>query len=147
MQNRPTNKLLFAGIVIASIVVFTLLQGYWALWDYHDGLSSSCIECSFFGDLFCASLLPLSVIGILQLIYYRLKPRLIYQTVFCMLALMFCWYIIDTIIFDEREASWSTYSNIWSIGIIICWLQVAVFGLVFGLIYYIFHPQIQHKAR
>lgn len=141
MQYKPLKKPAFTVIIIICIVMFTILQGYWALWPYHTAVSSSCMECSFSGDLFYASALALFIIGLLQLIYWWLKPGLIYQTVFCVMTLMLCWYATDTIIFDEREASWSTYSNIWTIGILISILQITIFGVVFGVIYYVLYPE------
>ena len=136
MQSQLRKKLFSAGILTACIICFTLLQGYWALWPYSDGISSSCMECSFLGDLFSASALPLVATGLLHLIYWRLKPRLILKTIFCVVTLMLCWYAIDTTIFDEREASWSTYDSIWYVGILVCILQTSIFGLLFGVVYY-----------
>lgn len=134
------RKLLFAAVIITSIVVFTILQGYWVLWDYRTAPSSSCLDCDIFQDLLFSSLLPLFLTGSLHLIYCWLKPALLYRTVLCVILLLFSWYAIDTIIFDEREASWSTYTNIWWIGLEMCILQAMAFGLVFGGIYYALHP-------
>ncbi|SHE55005.1 hypothetical protein [Pedobacter caeni] len=133
------RKLLFAAIIITSIIVFTILQGYWVLWDYRTAPSSGCLDCDMFPDLLLSSLLPLLATGILHLTYYWLKPGLLCRTVFCVIMLILSWYAIDTAIFDEREASWSTYTHIWWIVLEMCILQTMAFGLIFGGIYYALH--------
>jgi hypothetical protein len=131
------SEILKKGLIITGgIIVLTMVQGYWALWDYQHALSSSCMECGFFSDLLYASALPLVATAILHLVYWWLKPGLFKKTIFAVATLMLCWYVIDTIIFDEREASWSTYSNLWSVGVLLCIRQVMAAGLIFGGSYY-----------
>lgn len=128
-------KLLSISLIMACIIAFTILQGYWALWEYRTAPSSGCLDCDIFSDLLLSAVLPVLAIGILHLVYRWTNPGLFRKTIFCVGVLMLCWYVIDTVIFDEREASWSTYTNIWSVGLGLCILQICTFGLLFGVIY------------
>lgn len=140
-KNQLLIRLLFAGLMIVCIMVFTLLQGYWALWEYRTAPSSGCMDCDFSLDLLFSAALPVFALGILHLLYWWIKPRLFIRTIFCVAILMLCWYMVDTTIFDEREASWSTYSNIWWVGLRLCIFQIITFGVFFGVIYHALCPK------
>lgn len=140
-KNQLLTRLLFAGLMISCIIVFTHLQGYWALWEYRTAPSSGCMDCDFSLDLLLSAALPVVALGILHLLYWWIEPRLFVRTIFCVALLMLCWYLVDISIFDEREASWSTYTNIWWVGWRLCIFQIITFGVFFGVIYYALYPK------
>jgi hypothetical protein len=136
MKKKIYSKLFFAILIILCVSVFTILQGYWALWKYRTAPSSVCLDCDIFSDLFFSSILPMVSLAILHLLNRLTKPRLTIKIFLSVMILIFCWTFIDTEIFNEREASWSTYTNIWAIGICLSFLPVTTFGIIFGLSYY-----------
>ncbi|WP_236582168.1 hypothetical protein [Sphingobacterium spiritivorum] len=133
-----TLRALQASMFACVVLVFTIAQGYWALWEYRTAPSSACLDCNFLPDLVLSSFLPLTAMIVIHVIFIFIKPKRIMRTCVVAFALMLCWYLIDIAIFDEREASWSTYTNIWVTGLYLCALQISVFGSVKAVIYYKF---------
>ncbi|SUJ29124.1 Uncharacterised protein [Sphingobacterium spiritivorum] len=135
-MNNRSIKLLQACLLICIVMILTIMQGYWALWEYRTAPSSSCLDCSFFPDLMISSLLPLLGMAVIHLVFVWIKPRLMIRAGTVALTLILCWYLIDTAIFDEREASWSTYTDLWAVSLYICALQIITFGLIAAGVYY-----------
>lgn len=136
MKRKSSKKIFVSTILILCVLIFTVLQGYWAIWDYRTAPSSSCLDCDIFPDLLFSSILPIIGLGLLQVLYFFIRPVLAVRTILSIIMLIICWTIIDTQIFDEREASWSTYTNVWEIGIALSFLPATTFGVIFGVVHY-----------
>lgn len=134
-------KKIFALIAWASPIVFipvlTIIQGYWALWDYRGAVSSSCLDCSLFSDLLLSSTLPIIGCIPLYIFFAWIKPSLRVRAVCFAAMLVISWICINTLIFDEREASWSTYTHVWLFGLILSLSPVVAAGTFMGFLYYL----------
>lgn len=129
---------LFAMLCLVGLIsAATIIQGYWALWAYRTAPSSSCIDCDIFSDLFLSSVLPILGWLLLQPFFFWTKPGLRIKTICFAVVLITCWVIINTQIFNEREASWSTYTNIWIIGIDLSFFPSVILGGVMACVYYV----------
>ena len=96
------------GIAFFILFTATFLQIYWAMGRLSGNTSSSCLECSFFEDVFFISLLTGFFLSILFSIFSLLK-NLYVKTVIEFILLVFLWLFWNYTIFVERESSCSTY--------------------------------------
>lgn len=142
---KKLNALLVFITPLVLITMATIIQGHWALWEYRTAPSSSCMDCDIFSDLLLSSLLPLIGWLLLQLLLLWRKPTLRIKTA-CLVTLLFVsWACINTQIFDEREASWSTYTHIWMIGLSLSFIPSIVLGGVTGFLYYLMKIKVDNE--
>ena len=112
-MTKPTKLKLFKTlkqILFVTVVIFlaTFLQIYWAMGEFSDRMSSSCLDCSFFYDAFMMSLITSVFMSILFSILYSIKNKYI-KIAFEFTLLVSVWLYWNYTIFVERESSWSTY--------------------------------------
>jgi hypothetical protein len=139
---------LFAMLsLVGFISTSTIIQGYWALWAYRTVPSSSCIDCDIFSDLLLSSVLPILGWLLLQSFFFWKKSPLRIKTICFVITLIICWVTINTQIFNEREASWSTYTNVWMIGISLSFLPSAILGIITGCFYYFINLKLSKTVR
>ena len=100
--------------IFRLIIVFLLsfFQAYWAMKKYAKNISSNCLDCSFKEDLIMYSIITVVLFSIIIFFIKKLKKKLFLTTVLYIISLIIFWLWIDYNIFNERVASWSTYSSI-----------------------------------
>ena len=75
-------------------------------------MSSACMTCSFFEDAFYLAIMLVIFVMILFLALQKLNvKRPIYFWIMIPVCIFF-WWMTDYSIFNDREASWSTYTNL-----------------------------------
>lgn len=136
MKNHFVSNIILVVITVLLISLTTVLQGYWALWEYRSSPSSSCLDCDIFTDLVISSLLPLFLIGLMSLFFFKYNAKWSLRLVLTTLALLTSWLLIDTEIFIEREASWSTYTNVWEVSFRLAIIPVLTVGLLFAFLFH-----------
>lgn len=107
---KPKLLKILKRILFVAIIIFvaTFLQTYWAMGDFSDRMSSSCLDCSFFEETLFSSLFFTFVLTILFFIVLLIKNNFLKISLqFVLLASV--WLFLDYSIFVERESSWSTY--------------------------------------
>jgi hypothetical protein len=104
------------------------------------------MDCDIFSDLLLSSLLPLLGWLLLQLVFLWMKPPLPMKTLCFVSLLLISWTGINTLIFDEREASWSTYTHIWLIGLSLSFTPAATLGSISGWLFYYIHTKFGTKG-
>lgn len=97
-------------VVFITIFITTFIQSYWSMYQFRNKVSSSCINCGFFEDVFFGALIfsiPLTTIFLLVNKIKRLKYlNITIKTIF----VLFFWFNLNMMTFQDRESSWSTYS-------------------------------------
>ncbi|WP_264524478.1 hypothetical protein [Flavobacterium sp. N502536] len=147
MNNRFfSNVVLLTGILFL-IIMATIAQGYWALWDYKTQPSSSCLECDIFLDLLFSSILPVFLIAISHVFLFKFSSKKIFRILITALILLSSWWIIDTEIFIEREASWSTYTNVWEVGFRLAVIPILTVGALFLFLFDLLVEKISFKRK
>ena len=99
-------KKIFINICI--IFLFTFLQFYLSMIKLSNSISSRCLECSFFEDIFVMSIFSCFFLIILFYSFTVIKQkirRITLQYIFLILI----WFFFNYTIFVDRESSWSTY--------------------------------------
>ncbi|GEM_PF-5346887 len=101
----------YIKIIIFCVVFYILgsLQSYISLYSLKDNLSSSCMECSFLDEVLYTN--SLNFIGMLFVLltikFFKISKKalvIIIIIFFTILSIM-----VNSNIFDTREASWSTF--------------------------------------
>ncbi|WP_268846627.1 hypothetical protein [Flavobacterium aestivum] len=134
-------------ILLFSVSFATVVQGYWALWDYRLRVSSACLDCDFSLDLVLSSLLPVLLIFIINLLIFRFISKKSIKTTITAFILISTWLIIDTEIFIEREASWSTYTNVWQEGFRLATIPIFTIGSIFIYVFHNFFERISFYRK
>lgn len=119
--NQARTTMNYTKIIIFCIVFYLLgsLQTYISLYFLKDNLSSYCWECSFLEEVLSAN--SLNFIGMLIVLitlkYLKLNKKTL--AIISILSFSILSIIINSDIFNAREASWSTflYSEIIAYGI------------------------------
>lgn len=112
-MTEPTKLKLFKKlkqISFVTVVIFlaTFLQTYWAMGDFSNRMSSSCLDCSFFEETLFSSLFFTFILTILFFITSLIKNKFLKISLqFVLLATV--WLFLNYNIFLDRESSWSTY--------------------------------------
>ncbi|WP_166921820.1 hypothetical protein [Flavobacterium poyangense] len=135
MKNQFLRNILLIVIILILIGIATVVQGYWALWDYKSSPSSSCLDCDIFTDLVISSLLPAFFIGIVNFLSFKFLWKKKIKVLGTAFVLFVSWFIIDTEIFIEREASWSTYTNVWEISFLLAAIPILTIGILFIMLF------------
>ncbi|SIT33680.1 hypothetical protein SAMN05421788_11349 [Filimonas lacunae] len=135
-------------ILLFSGAVLTFLQGYVAVHYLKAQPSSACLTCSLESDLLSYSTLALVPLTGLLLVfgYLRVQNGLFIATT--LLLLMISWAVIDTMIFDDRVASWSTFTTaeLWLASLVGCLLPVMAGGIAWWGIAYFTTRRYEHKV-
>ncbi|SEN01683.1 hypothetical protein SAMN05421856_11194 [Chryseobacterium taichungense] len=109
--NKPSKTMTYIKIIIFCVVFYILgsLQSYISLYSLKDNLSSSCMECSFLDEVLYTN--SLNFIGMLFVLltikFFKISKKalvIIIIIFFTILSIM-----VNSNIFDTREASWSTF--------------------------------------
>ena len=70
--------------------------------DYKDSMSSSCLECSFWKDIFMFLLIGMGVLAILLIILFRIVKKRGYLYGLILISLLSIFYSIDYVLFVDR---------------------------------------------
>lgn len=102
----------YTKIIIFCIVFYILgcLQSYMGLYSLKDNLSSSCMECSFFKEVLQVN--SLNFIGMFCVLIAAKFCKTGKKTLVILVTIFFSILsvVINSEIFNSREASWSTFS-------------------------------------
>lgn len=128
--------------LFAFMVLAVLIQGFWALWDYHSARVCNWLDCDILIDLFLMSLPPISFTFILTISFFTITSDRIVSTAVAIFVLLVSCLIIDTEIFVNRETSWGTYENIWHQGFCLAARPILITGLIFVLPFYALSKRI-----
>lgn len=109
-----SNGLRSAGRLLATSLLFiagTLLQGLWALAPFASNLPSDMGHYSLAEELLVHALVLIPFLLLARWLGKRITYRLLRVTLATVLA-MLAWYLVDISVFDNRVASWSTYTSL-----------------------------------
>lgn len=132
------NGLHTAGRALATSLLFiigTLLQGLWALAPFASNPPSDMGRYSLAEELLVHALLLIPLLLLARWLGKRITHR-VARVILATLLAMLAWYLVDISIFDNRVASWSTYTGL-EMGIEVLWyaaLPVMVVGVGFGAV-------------
>ena len=101
-----SKKRIFINICI--VFLFTFLQFYLSMRKLSNNISSGCLDCSFFEDIFVISIFSCFFLIILFYSFTVIKQkirRITLQYIFLILI----WFFFNYTVFVDRESSWSTY--------------------------------------
>lgn len=141
------NKTIKVLIYVLSVYLLTLLQTNWTLWEYRLSTSSSCLDCDLFSDAVILSIFPAFFSFLLLFLFLRLKTKATIQISLTVLFLFIFWTAITTSIFEDRVASWSTFTHTWLIGLNLTLLPGIISGIALSFVYsYLFtRNHIEHQ--
>ena len=106
MRQKLLKYVLFIMAIFVTDAVFLFLS----MQDYKDSMSSSCLECSFWKDIFVFLLIGIGVLAILLTILFRIVKKRGYLYGLILISLLSIFYSIDYMLFVDRVVAWSTYS-------------------------------------
>lgn len=129
------KKILYFIFSILAVYLFTILESYWAMWEYRTAMSSSCLDCDLFSDLVMFSLFPSITLSFVYLFFLWLQPKINIRIAISFCILFFWWLLINTEIFVDRVASWSTFTNVYQIGLSLTLLPGITFGIIYSILY------------
>lgn len=128
-------------LLIPLIPLLTWAQGYWALYGLKDQLSAGCLNCSLTADLLPVGCVIIIPVVIVIWLFNRLNVKPGTVAICSALLLIAVWLWLDSSIFNERLAAWSSFttagvlvdtlSNAWLPILVgtLAWLAATVFLL------------------
>lgn len=105
---RTASRALAASLLF---IIGTLLQGLWALAPFARNPPSDMGRYSLAEELLVHALLLIPFLLLARWLGKRITHRLLRVALATLLA-MLAWYLVDISIFDNRVASWSTYTSL-----------------------------------
>lgn len=112
MNQNLKNKiyLLLKKVILIAVFlfVFTFVEIYWAMGSFSERMSSGCLDCSFFDDVYLMSVFTTISLTIIFLLFTFIQNKYL-KIGLEFVCLILVWFIWDYGIFVDRESSWSTY--------------------------------------
>lgn len=105
---RTASRALAASLLF---IIGTLLQGLWALAPFASNPPSDMGRYSLAEELLVHALLLIPFLLLARWLGKRITYRLLRVALATLLA-MLAWYLVDISVFDNRVASWSTYTSL-----------------------------------
>ncbi len=97
-------------ILFITIFITTFTQSYWSMYQFRNKISSSCITCGFFQDVFFGALIFSIPLIAIFLVVNKIKKLSYLKIIIKMIFVLFFWFNLNMMTFQDRESSWSTYS-------------------------------------
>jgi hypothetical protein len=112
MEIKNTAYLKKAVFILCITYIATISQSIWAMWEYRHPFSTGVFRFSLVQEIIIFwGLLPIIPFALVLFISYKLRIRKLITIILLEFIQIYLWYqCINKTIFDERHASWSTYS-------------------------------------
>ncbi|MXO06484.1 hypothetical protein [Flavobacterium sp. HBTb2-11-1] len=108
LKNKIFSLLKKVILIAVFLFVFTFVEIYWAMGSFSERMSSGCLDCSFFDDVYLMSVFTTIFLTIIFLLFTFIKNNYL-KIGLEFVCLILVWFIWDYGIFVDRESSWSTY--------------------------------------
>lgn len=110
LSQNKTIQFLKKNLLIGLLIfISTLLEIYWSVGKFSTRISSGCLDCSFFQDVFFMSLITSIFLTIVFLMVSLIK-NITLKSIIKVIFLILVWYFWNYTVFVDRESSWSTYT-------------------------------------
>jgi hypothetical protein len=113
MEIKNMTYLKKAVFILCITYIATISQTIWAMWEYRHPFSTSLFRFSFVQEIIIFwGFLPIIPFALVLFISYKFRIRKLITIILLECIQIYLWFqCINKTIFDERHASWSTYSS------------------------------------